>query len=45
MSVSCCIAKRAAKTKTNMFLQIDVPKKNNVCKQRDQVLFYKVRQL
>ena len=27
MSTFCCIAKTAVKTKTNVFLQIDVPKK------------------
>ena len=27
MSIFCCVAKTEAKTKTNVFLQIDVPKK------------------
>ena len=38
-----CIAKTAAKTKTNLSLQIGVPKKGYVCTQPDRVLFYKVR--
>ena len=38
-----CIVKTAAKTKTNVSLQIGVPKKINVCTQPDRVLFYKVR--
>ena len=38
-----CIAKKAAKIKTNVSVQIVVSKKSNVCTQSERVLFYKFR--
>ena len=43
MSTFYCLAKAAAKSKTHVFLLIDVPKKSNFFRQPDRVLFYKVR--
>ena len=43
MSTCYCITKAAAKTKTNMSLQIVFPEKSNVCTHPDRVLFYKIK--
>ena len=40
-----CVAKTAAKTKTTVSLKTGIPKKSNICKQPDRVLFCKVRSL